>query len=251
MRALATGMAGVLIGLYLAQLGLSAAAIGVVISAGLAGATVSVLVATLWGDRLGRRRMLLGLALLGALGGAAAALTSGPLCLAASLPSSAWCNGMGRDRGAALVLEQAILPAHHGRARPHRRLRLVQPADRHRPRAGRAAGGAAGRCCRPWAGWTRRARSRCSFVFYAALHALAAAALRAACRRRRSAPRDEAVRTVAPRAAASCGRSRRLFGLDAVAGGFLGRGAAVLLLLRALRRLGGGDRRRCSSAHAS
>ncbi len=113
LRALATGMAGVLLGLYVARLGLSASWLGVVLSTGLAGATLSVAVATWWGDRLGRRRALLWLAALSAGGGVLLALgaegTRGGLIVAAALLGMV--NGMGRDRGAALVLEQAILPA--------------------------------------------------------------------------------------------------------------------------------------------
>jgi MFS family permease len=110
LRALATGMAGVLIGLYLARLGFDAAAIGMVISAGLAGATAAVLLATFTADRIGRRRMLLGLTVLGAAGGAAAALGPGDWVMGV-VAFLGMLNGMGRDRGAALVLEQAILPS--------------------------------------------------------------------------------------------------------------------------------------------
>ncbi|MCC6656783.1 MAG: MFS transporter [Rhodocyclaceae bacterium] len=110
LRALATGMAGVLLGLTLARLGFSAAAIGAVLSAGLAGATLALVLVTWAGDRLGRRRCLLWLSLLGAAGGIGAALVSGPLVMAAAAFVGT-LNGMGRDRGAALVLEQAILPA--------------------------------------------------------------------------------------------------------------------------------------------
>ncbi|MDO8932670.1 MAG: MFS transporter [Rhodocyclaceae bacterium] len=112
LRALATGMAGVLLGLHLGRLGFDAALLGVTISAGLVGATLALLLVSLRGDRLGRRRMLAMLALLGAGGGMILALAPGgavvPVVAAAFL---GMVNGMGRDRGAALVLEQAILPA--------------------------------------------------------------------------------------------------------------------------------------------
>lgn len=110
LRALATGMAGVLLGLTLARLGFSAAAIGAVLSAGLVGATLALVIVTWAGDRLGRRRCLLWLSILGAGGGLGAAMVSGPLAMAAAAFVGT-LNGMGRDRGAALVLEQAILPA--------------------------------------------------------------------------------------------------------------------------------------------
>ena len=114
-RALATGLIGVLLGVYLAELGLDAGAIGVIVSAGLAGAALGTFLVTFLGDRLGHRRVLLAVTLLSAAGGVALALSSHPLVLeiAALL---GMVNGMGRDRGAALVVEQAVLPAMVGDA---------------------------------------------------------------------------------------------------------------------------------------
>lgn len=109
-RALATGMIGVLVGLYLAKLRLGEAALGIVVGAGLAGAAVASAVATFRGDRGGRRGFLLGLAALGAIGGLGVALATDPFVLGAAA-FLGMLNGMGRDRGAALILEQSILPA--------------------------------------------------------------------------------------------------------------------------------------------
>jgi MFS family permease len=109
LRALATGLLGVLLGLYLARLGFAPAALGSVLSAGLGGAALAALAATLGGDRLGRRRALLALALLSAAGGAAASLASSLPAMAAAA-FLGMLNGQGRDRGAALILEQAALP---------------------------------------------------------------------------------------------------------------------------------------------
>jgi MFS family permease len=103
-------MAGVLLGLYLARAGFSAPAIGAVLSAGLIGATLALLLVTSIGDRLGRRRCLVTLALAGALGSAVVALVSGQWAMVCAA-FFGMLNGMGRDRGAALVLEQAMLPA--------------------------------------------------------------------------------------------------------------------------------------------
>ena len=110
LRALSTGFVGVTLGLYLAHTGHSAAAIGRIVSAGLAGAALAAILATAYADRLGRRRFLAGMAVLGALGTVAFALSSSPLALALTA-FVAMLNGMGRDRGAALILEQAALPA--------------------------------------------------------------------------------------------------------------------------------------------
>ncbi|MEW6270642.1 MAG: MFS transporter [Thermodesulfobacteriota bacterium] len=109
LRSVATAMSGVLLGFYLAALALSPAQTGAVIGTGLLGVAVAALVATTAGDRLGRRRVLTGVSLLGACGALAIAAGSSPavLTLAAFLGMA---NGMGRDRGAALILDQAILP---------------------------------------------------------------------------------------------------------------------------------------------
>ncbi len=109
-RALATGMIGVLLGIYLARLQFSPAQIGLVVGAGLAGGACASLLVTMMGDRAGRRRILLALALLGATGGVVVAISSNPVILGIAA-FFGMLNGMGRDRGASLVVEQAILPA--------------------------------------------------------------------------------------------------------------------------------------------
>jgi MFS family permease len=109
-RALATGLIGVLLGVYLAELGLDAGTIGIIVSAGLAGAAAATFLVTFLGDRLGHRRVLLAITILSAAGGIALALSSHPLILGGAALLG-MVNGMGRDRGAALVVEQAVLPA--------------------------------------------------------------------------------------------------------------------------------------------
>src|SRR5206468_11326475 len=76
LRALATGMIGVLLGIYLAKVGLDPARIGFVIAAGLTGGAVATLIATLRGDRLGRRRLLVALALMGVVGAGVASFAT-------------------------------------------------------------------------------------------------------------------------------------------------------------------------------
>jgi MFS family permease len=109
LRALATGMMGVLLGLYLDRLAYAPAEIGLVIGAGLAGAAASAAAVTLLGDAFGRRRSLLFLAFAAALGGLAL-LVSANVWVVCAVAFLGMLNGMGRDRGAALVLELAILP---------------------------------------------------------------------------------------------------------------------------------------------
>lgn len=110
LRAFATGMVGVMLGLYLAGLGFGPALVGMIVGVGLAGAASAVLAVTVIGDRCPRRVWLIGLSLLSAAGAlaVAGASSAGVVAVAAAV---GMVNGMGRDRGAALVVEQAALPA--------------------------------------------------------------------------------------------------------------------------------------------
>ena len=110
LRAVAVGMTGVVLALWLGLLGASPAEVGAVVSAGFAGGALAALVATLAGDRRGHRRLLLELATLAAAGTAVLAVVS-DVRLAAAAAFVGMVNAMGRDRGPALLVEQAILPA--------------------------------------------------------------------------------------------------------------------------------------------
>jgi MFS family permease len=110
LRALATGMAGVLLGIYLATIGYAPAQIGIVVAVGLGGAATAALLVTLLGDRIGRRSTLVVLSLLSAGGGAIVAGAS-EFGIIAAAAFVGMVNGMGRDRSASLVIDQAILPA--------------------------------------------------------------------------------------------------------------------------------------------
>jgi MFS family permease len=113
LRSLAVSFVGVMLGIYLAKLGFDAAQTGLVIGAGLAGAAAAAFVITFAGDRLGRRRAMVVLALLGAVGAAIVAASSSFFVIAVA-SFVGMLNGMGRDRGASLVLDQAVLPATTG-----------------------------------------------------------------------------------------------------------------------------------------
>jgi MFS family permease len=110
LRSLATSMSAILLGGQLARLEFRDGTIALIVGVGLAGATLAAFVATFWGDRLGRRAVLLELALLMAAGGAVIAIGSSPLVIGLAA-FVGLVNGMGRDRGASLILEQAILPS--------------------------------------------------------------------------------------------------------------------------------------------
>jgi MFS family permease len=109
-RALATGLIGVVLGIYLAQLHFGPKEIGIVVSSGLGGAALAAFFATVIGDRWGRKTFLISLSLFAAGGGVAVLFFSefGLVCAVAFL---GMFNGMGRDRGASLIIEQAIIPA--------------------------------------------------------------------------------------------------------------------------------------------
>src|SRR5262245_46918883 len=110
LRALGTGLVGVVLGAYLARLELDARVAGLIVTAGLAGAAAAALFATVLGDQHGRRRLLIELSLLGALGTLAVVFSRSPVLVAAGA-FVGMLNGMGRDRSASLILEQAILPS--------------------------------------------------------------------------------------------------------------------------------------------
>src|SRR5918994_3590051 len=109
-RSVATGMIGVLLGVYLSELHLSADAIGVIVGIGLGGAALGTLVVTFYADVAGHRRSLLLITLATFAGAVLLACSTHPVALAVAALVG-MVNGMGRDRGAALVVEQAALPA--------------------------------------------------------------------------------------------------------------------------------------------
>ncbi|MDE2490235.1 MAG: MFS transporter [Elusimicrobia bacterium] len=110
LRAAAISMLSVFVGIYLTELRFSARDAGLVVSLGLAGSGLATAFVTFRADRLGRRRVLIALSLLAAAGGLAMALARSFAAVAAAA-FVGMLNGMGKDRGGAVVLEQAILPA--------------------------------------------------------------------------------------------------------------------------------------------
>lgn len=228
LRAAATGLIAVLLGLYLSQRGLDSGRVELIVGAGLAGAALGALLVTLWGDRVGRRTALIACAVLSA-GGAIALVCSSSLAALLAIAFAGMVNGMGRDRGAALILEQAILPGttpDSGRTFVFARYNLAQDAGLA---LGGLLAGAAGRLqsIDALAGITELDSQR------AAIGAGAALLLITALLYTRLSPRTEegAAATVAAgarRVAKLSPSSRRvvtrisaLFAVDAIGGGFL------------------------------
>ena len=109
LRALGIGLLGVLLGIVLFRAGASSLQIGLVIATGIAGVAAATSVVSFYGDMLGRRRTLVVLSLLAALGGIGLALTPRFSVLLA-IAFVGMLNGTGTDRGAAFAMEQAVLP---------------------------------------------------------------------------------------------------------------------------------------------
>lgn len=109
LRAFGFGLTGVVVGVYLFRVGFSSLSIGMVIGAGLAGSALATATVTTRADKIGRRRTLVVLALLGTVGlGALAVTPAAPLLLLTAFVGM--LNATGTDRSAAFSLEQAIIP---------------------------------------------------------------------------------------------------------------------------------------------
>lgn len=109
LRAAAVGLSGVILSLHLAALGFNASRIGLAIALGLGGCALGTLAVTALADRMGRRRSLMGLAVGMGVGGLLLASAASPTIVMLAV-FIGMVNGMGRDRGAGMTVEQAILP---------------------------------------------------------------------------------------------------------------------------------------------
>jgi MFS family permease len=234
LRSTAAGLSGVLLGLYLTRLELGAAEAGWIVTAGLSGAAVAALGVTWKGDRAGRRNVLVGLSALSALGGFGAAWSGSAAALAA-VAFAGMVNGMGRDRGAAMVLDQAILPgtvADSARTRAFAVYNILQDI-------GHAVGGllAALPEALEAAGLEPLSALRAMLVFYGAVHLLTAALYLRLSPRVESPRPGETVRVSrdSQRIVLKIGA---LFAVDSVAGGFL---TSTLLTYFFITRFGAGE----------
>src|SRR5262249_43417047 len=99
-----------LIGLYSARLGLSAAQIGIVLSAALLAAALAAAFVLFVGPRMSQRSLLVSLSLLPVAGGIAL-VAAQDFTLVVVAAFVGMFNVHGRDRGAIPILEQAMFPA--------------------------------------------------------------------------------------------------------------------------------------------
>ncbi len=234
-RSTGVGMSGVLVGLYAAGLGLPATGVGAVISAGLLGVALGTLAVMLYAERLGRTRCLIALALLSAGGTAAFALapTAWMLAPAAAL---GMVNGMGRDRGAAFSLEQAILPDltdERGRTGTFAWYNVVLDSGH----ALGALGGLLPSLLRH-AGVAPLASYRGGFLAVGGLSLVGAVAYAGLSARARAPGRPARPVPVSPESRRRIGGLAALFAMDSVGGGFL---TTALLSYWFFRRFGVGE----------
>ncbi len=233
-RSTGVGMSGVLVGIYAAGLGLSAAGVGAVISAGLLGVALGTLAVTLYAERLGRTRCMIGLALLSGAGTAAFALTPAGWILAPA--ALGMVNGMGRDRGAVFSLEQALLPDltdERGRTRAFAWYNVVLDS-------GHALGALAGLLpsLLRHAGVAPLASYRAGFLVVAGLSAVGAIAYAGLTAHARAQDGVAPPLPVSPESRRRIGGLAALFAMDSVGGGFL---TTALLSYWFFRRFGVGE----------
>jgi MFS family permease len=110
LRAASVSLAGVLIAIHLSRRGVTPSGIGLIIGIGMAASAVGTVIAGLYADTWGRRRTLYAIGVL-AIAGYVGIAFMGSLPLLLLVAAATMLNGMGRDRGAASAIEQALLPA--------------------------------------------------------------------------------------------------------------------------------------------
>jgi MFS family permease len=111
LRAFGVGLLGVILGIYLFRTGRSSLTVGIVVGAGLVGSAAATAVMSFASDRFGRKRSLLMLSSLTAVGGFALAYSSAmPMLLFTVLAFVGMLNGTGTDRSPSYAIEQAVIP---------------------------------------------------------------------------------------------------------------------------------------------
>jgi len=219
LRAVANGLIGVVAGIYLAELGFEPATWGAILGAGVAGTAVGAAGVMFWGDRIGRRRWLIMLGVIAAAGGAVFAFASSAMLLGAAA-FLGMLNSLGKDRAAALALEQAILPStgsDAGRTRAFAWYNVIQDI-------GHGLGAALAvlpTLLRDAAGFDHLQSLRVAVIVYAVLYA-ATAILYLSLSKQAEAPAAALEVRVTPESRSILTKMSLLFALDSFAGGFQG-----------------------------
>jgi len=219
LRAIANGLIGVVAGIYLAELGFEPATWGAILGAGVAGTAVGAAGVMFWGDRIGRRRWLILLGLVAAAGGAAFAFASQAVVLGGAA-FLGMLNSLGKDRAAALALEQAILPSTGdaaGRTRAFAWYNVIQDVG-HGLGAGLAV---LPTFLREAGGFDHLHSLRVAVIVYAVLYA-GTAILYLSLSQQAEAPAAGLEVRVTPQSRSILTKMSFLFALDSFAGGFQG-----------------------------
>jgi MFS family permease len=219
LRAVANGLIGVIAGIYLAELGFEPATWGAILGAGVAGTAVGAAGVMFWGDRIGRGRWLIMLGVIAAAGGAVFAFASSALVLGTAA-FLGMLNSLGKDRAAALALEQAILPStgdDSGRTRAFAWYNVIQDV-------GHGLGAALAvlpTLLRDAQGLDHLQSLRVAVIVYAVLYA-ATAILYLGLSKQAEAPTAALEVRVTPESRSILAKMSFLFALDSFAGGFQG-----------------------------
>jgi MFS family permease len=221
LRSTAVSFTGVTLAIHLSEVGLSTTQIGLLIGVGLAGASLATVLVSVRGDAWGRRRLLIGLAVLSATGYIALAVFDDVTALV-PLAFVGMLNGTGRDRGAASALDQAILPE----TVPDDRRTWALAWYNVTLDAGHAAGALAGTLPTLLMGATALSSQnahRVTFLLCAGAMLTSALPYLALTRRVEVAASAASAphRPVDPRSRRVITRLALLFGLDSIGGGFL------------------------------
>lgn len=217
-RSVAVGMTGVLLALYLHSQGWDVRQTGWLITTGLAGSAAATLFVSYFADRLGRRRILLATAALYTIG--ALALVAWPSKAALFIAAFfGMLNGLGRDRGPAYALEQAMLPQTTTSERRTLVLAWYSLALDIALALGSLAAGLPVYLQRN--GWPASQSYRAAWIVCAALFASCAALYGLLSARTEADSHTRPVRTFAPETRRRVARLAALTGMDSLGGGFL------------------------------
>jgi MFS family permease len=111
LRSFGVGLLGVILGIFLFRAGYSSLQIGTVVGAGLGGSAAATAILSFVADRVGRKRSLIALSVLSAVGGVALAFVSDfPFFVLVTVAFIGMLNGTGTDRSPSFAIEQAIIP---------------------------------------------------------------------------------------------------------------------------------------------
>jgi predicted MFS family arabinose efflux permease len=220
-RSFGYGFLSVILAIYLHLIGFSDVLIGAVLSATLLGSAVFTIFASTYADRIGRRRMLLLLALLMAISGIMFALTENRIALFVAAIIGT-LSPTGSEIGSFLPMEQAILPQTTSEERRNSAFAAYNTVGTLSSAAGTLFSGLAAVLQNSF-NFGQLESFHVLFLVYSAL-ALTAAALYLAVSSKVELQKEHPERPrkrLSPESRTIIAKLSALFGLDAFAGGFV------------------------------